>query len=167
MVGSDYQAIIDDEDFRRRSSPSKKNQNSSPSRRGRSLLLPESPAPAAAEDMAAPKTTAIKLTRKCGTPFCTLPAFHDGPCSCTVVPSGRRTAKQAPEPVKAEDVPRSVALEQNRLSGLIKKRGREPAWRLDCPKGEKRRATGRQRSNISLNAAERREAGQGAACLRG
>jgi len=167
MIGGDYQAIIDEEDFRRRSSPSKKGQNSSPSRRGRSLLLPESPAPAAAQDMAAPTTTAIKLTRKCGTPFCTLPDFHDGPCSCTVVSSGRRTAKQAPEPVKGEAVPRGVALEQNRLSGLVKKRGREPAWRLDCPKGEKRRATGRQRSNISLSAAERREAGQGAACLRG
>ena len=169
MIGGDYQAIIDEEDFRRRSSPSKKRQNSSPvspSRRGRSLLLPESPAPAAAEDMSF-IGAAIKLTRKCGTPFCTLPDFHDGPCSCTVVSAGRRTAKQAPEPVEAEAVPKGVALEQNRLSGLVKKRGREPAWRLDCPKGEKRRATGRQRSNISLNAAERREAGQGAACLRG
>ena len=167
MIGSDYQAIIDEDDFRRRGSPSKKGQNSSPPRRGRSLLLPESPAPAAAEHMAAPTTTSIKLTRKCGTPFCTLPDFHDGPCSCTVVFGSRRTAKQAPEPVKAEAVPRGVTLEQNRLSGLGKKRGLEPAWRLDCPKEEKRRATGRQRSAISLSAAERREAGQGAACLRG
>jgi len=131
--------------------------------------LPESPAPAAAEHVAAPTTTSIKLTRKCGTPFCTLPDFHDGPCSCTVVFGSRRTAKQAqaPEPVKAEAVPRGVTLEQNRLSGLVKKRGLEPAWCLDCPKEEKRRATGRQRSAVSLSAAERREAGRGAACLRG
>jgi hypothetical protein len=167
-IGDEYQAVIEEEDHRRSSSPPRLHTPSLPmSATRRSTLLPDPDSKPTGAASVAP-STAVKLTRKCGTPHCTLPDFHDGPCSCAMVSGGRRTARQqAPEPVQAEAMPRAVHREQHRLSTLVGKRGSEPPWKLDAPKQDKRRATSQRRPTVSLNAAERREAGQGAACLRG